>query len=704
MSVTRRSADSPDTDSILRDAIEGLAAGDIDLEGVRLLMVQQIELSQDEATGIRDLLDGTYQDGHLSDEDYEVLRGTYDQLLAEDAPTDWADGVTVAPATHGLLTDPEATATEGVAGNDDEDSGGRLCPGAVLRDRFVLQMSVHCSSMGEVFKALDRRRWETGAAEPHVAIKAVNPRFANYPEAIDLLQQEAYLARSLVHPNIVRVEEFDRDGEQAFLTMEWLEGESLADLLTRLRYQPLAVTRARQIIADIGSALEYAHQRGIVHADVKPGNIFLTTAGPAKLLDFGAARNRGGRAAGQTRRAWTRAYASCEVLEGREPVPADDVYSLACVAYRMLTGRRAYGRHDALEAENARRRPAPVTQLPEIQWQALERALALRREARTGDVTSFLREFARTATIAQPRPVEPPAAAVPEAHPTPAHENPRWRPAHVVIPAGALMVTLSIMLAMEPARPPAPEPTDVANVRAPQAPTSSITETALPSTTGDSPKSPSLRVPESSAETRPPARSITKPAPSVAARRTAPPLRQAQAPVPVALPPASAVAGSVAEAPKPNGIAPIDAPSAVTPLRGTNGPVPTETTAVAGGVAELPVATLPAAGETAAAGASPAVAPAEPVAVPLSALKFRRYVEPRDRAWARHSPPSGWVELRFIVGRDGRPRDIMVVDANPAGVYDTAALAAVERWRFQPVTENGRAVERRTRVRLRFER
>jgi protein TonB len=96
-------------------------------------------------------------------------------------------------------------------------------------------------------------------------------------------------------------------------------------------------------------------------------------------------------------------------------------------------------------------------------------------------------------------------------------------------------------------------------------------------------------------------------------------------------------------------------------------------------------------------------APAGPRQVTLSELSFRRYVEPRDRRGTRAPAPAGWVELGFTVGTDGEPREITITDSSPPGRYEESALAAVRRWRFEPVIEGGQAVERRTGVRLRFQ-
>lgn len=95
-------------------------------------------------------------------------------------------------------------------------------------------------------------------------------------------------------------------------------------------------------------------------------------------------------------------------------------------------------------------------------------------------------------------------------------------------------------------------------------------------------------------------------------------------------------------------------------------------------------------------------APPEPWQVPLSSLKFTRYVEPAFRRRPRGGEPAGWVELSFVVGTDGRTRKVKVISASPSDRYESAALAAVKRWRFVPAMEAGRPVERRTAVRLRF--
>jgi protein TonB len=130
---------------------------------------------------------------------------------------------------------------------------------------------------------------------------------------------------------------------------------------------------------------------------------------------------------------------------------------------------------------------------------------------------------------------------------------------------------------------------------------------------------------------------------------------------------------------------------------------PTESPGESATIASEPVAAAPVGTPSLpVAEAAAASVPPAPEEVPLSTLKFSRYVEPEFETRGR-VPPAGWVTVRFRVDTDGRTTDIAVVEASPDGRYEDAALAAVRRWRFKPATENGRAVERQSRVRLRFE-
>src|SRR5262249_44021337 len=161
------------------------------------------------------------------------------------------------------------------------------------------------------------------------------------------------------------------------------------------------------IIEDVGAALANAHDHNVIHSDLKPANVFLTTSGRTKLLDFGIARVSRGPLlhARSGPRALTPAYASCEMLEGKEADRRDDIYSFACVIYEMLCGERPFGELTALEAREAGTQVPPLQGLSREQNAALAKALAFDREARTRTVGMLLAGLAQDT-----RPRAPPVA------------------------------------------------------------------------------------------------------------------------------------------------------------------------------------------------------------------------------------------------------------------------------------------------------
>ncbi|MEJ2086480.1 MAG: protein kinase, partial [Acidobacteriota bacterium] len=277
-----------------------------------------------------------------------------------------------------------------------EDADDRVQVGSVLRDRFVLQERVSGGSMGVVYKALDRRLAEAGSADPWVAIKVLSPQLARNGIALRALQQEAAKSRCLTHPNIVRFVDFDRDEDLYYIVMEWLEGQTLADILDSAESRKIDVETSFSIVRQIGKALEYAHRCGIVHADVKPGNIMILPSGDAKLFDFGVARVQ------QRQRveaddfdpaelgALTPAYSSMQVLTGEDPVPSDDVFSLACLLYRLVAGYRVFGPRNAAEAAEAGMAPQRLAGVSDEQWATIRKALSYARVTRFESMKEFL--------------------------------------------------------------------------------------------------------------------------------------------------------------------------------------------------------------------------------------------------------------------------------------------------------------------------
>ena len=283
--------------------------------------------------------------------------------------------------------------------------------GDTLNGRFVLEECVGFGGMGTVYKALDLRKLEASDRHPYIAIKVLNVQFQGHPKSLIALQREARKAQTLAHPNIVAVYDFDRDGPMVYITMEYLQGKSLSQMLRAPDFHVLPFDEAMKIVSGMGRALAYAHERGFVHCDFKPANVILTETGGVKVIDFGIARvfQKAEEDSDVTvfdpgsLGALTPAYASPEMLENREPDPRDDIYALGCITYELLTGRHPFNRLSALQARDAGLRPQRPPGLGHRQWRALRNTLALRRELRTPTVNGFLKEIgARDARRRQP--------------------------------------------------------------------------------------------------------------------------------------------------------------------------------------------------------------------------------------------------------------------------------------------------------------
>ena len=297
-----------------------------------------------------------------------------------------------------------------------DDADGRVQVGSVLRDRFMLQERVSGGSMGVVYKAMDRRLAEAATGEPWVAVKILAPQLSRNGRALRALQQEAAKGRCLIHPNIVRFIDLDRDDDLYFLVMEWLEGRTLADILDSQDAKTIDKNRAFEIVRQIGAALEYAHRCGIVHADVKPGNIMITPDGTARLFDFGVARVRQQQMGNDdfdpgVLGLMTPAYSSMQVLTGETPAPADDVFSLACLLYRLLAGYRVFGPRNAAEAAEEGMQPQRLEALDESQWRAVKKALSYARVTRYQSMAEFIEALGEKPEMPEAFTVDIPAPA-----------------------------------------------------------------------------------------------------------------------------------------------------------------------------------------------------------------------------------------------------------------------------------------------------
>jgi predicted Ser/Thr protein kinase len=334
-------------------------------------------------------------------------QSAYAQTLQSPGPAAYAPTLQALP-----LTGPEGTkvmANRLVGSLDDAGEGhhGPLEPGSVIKKRFVLETMLGKGGMGLVFGAIDRRKEEARDPNPRVALKVLNADFQRHPQAFMALQREARKAQTLAHPNVVTVFDFDRDGDAVYMTMELLTGRSLDSMTREARGKGIKREIALPIIRGIAEGLAYAHRKGIVHSDLKPGNVFITEDSTAKILDFGIARavpsmnteaSKDVFDAGSLG-AYTEAYATDEMIDGVDPHPADDMYALGIIAYELLTGHHPYQRHSAPGARKLGLKPAPLKGLKRKEMRAIESCLSLERKRRPQNAGEFLKLFRGITTL-----------------------------------------------------------------------------------------------------------------------------------------------------------------------------------------------------------------------------------------------------------------------------------------------------------------
>jgi eukaryotic-like serine/threonine-protein kinase len=327
----------------------------------------------------------------------------------------------------------------------------------VLSGRYELGPLLGTGGMGEVFEAHDRKLGR------RVAVKLLLPTVAD-PNARARFVREVQVAAALTHPNLVTVYDVGTEGTRPFFVMEVVDGQTLA---AALRDGPLPVDEATRIADGMLAGLGAAHERGLVHRDVKPGNVLLGTNGSVQLTDFGIAKATHDATTALTatgQMVGTPSYLSPEQVGGETVGPTTDVYASGVVLYEMLAGAPPF-RGDSAIATALQHRQAPVPPLverrpdvPPAIAQVVERALEKDPAARFADADTMRGALAASTraapgasaadtTIAHQTSVLP-AAALPPGRGRDSRRNRRWVPAAVIgaliglaLVGGALVLT-----------------------------------------------------------------------------------------------------------------------------------------------------------------------------------------------------------------------------------------------------------------------
>jgi eukaryotic-like serine/threonine-protein kinase len=255
-----------------------------------------------------------------------------------------------------------------------------------IAGRYRIEGRLGVGGMSTVHLAFDSR------LERYVAIKLLAAHLADDPTFVSRFRREALAAARLVHPNIVQVFDFGFDAghHQHFIVMEHVSGNSCAELLRDRGH--LDLEQALNVVTQACRGLEYAHRNGVVHRDVKPGNLLVSDSDGVKLADFGIARATDQSSITQVGSVLgTAAYLAPEQARGDEVGPRADLYSLGVVTYQLISGRLPYEANSLSELALKQQREAPTPldelnpEIPHALAQAVAMTLAIDQRARPAD-------------------------------------------------------------------------------------------------------------------------------------------------------------------------------------------------------------------------------------------------------------------------------------------------------------------------------
>jgi serine/threonine-protein kinase len=348
-------------------------------------------------------LEGNYRHEVATDGGDEIgrLSRAFDSLLSSlrekrDMEDYMADMARHVPETERARRSDAGTPREDQATLPVQPAGAATTGGAFERhlgERYELLTELGRGAMGVVYKARDQKLDEI------VAIKMIKPGSVDQ-QSLERLKSELKLARRITHPNVLRTYDFGEAGDAPYLSMEYVSGLTLRQLLDRRGKLPYgaALRIARQLCA----GLQAVHEVGVLHRDIKPGNVMLEHRGNARLMDFGISRpSRSSEETSPDEISGTPHYMAPEQIQGGQPDQRTDIYSLGIVLEELFTGGMAFTGDSAMEIAAARlhKAPTPPSQywpdIPEELEAIILRCMAFRPEDRYQSTEELAAELGR---------------------------------------------------------------------------------------------------------------------------------------------------------------------------------------------------------------------------------------------------------------------------------------------------------------------
>ncbi|ELR64611.1 Serine/threonine protein kinase [Photobacterium marinum] len=274
--------------------------------------------------------------------------------------------------------------------------------GQIIKGRYQIEKLIGHGGMCDVYQATDLVLKKAGVKASYVALKILQNEHLNQPGAAKILIREAKKTQQLSHPNIIRVYDFGADKTAHYLVMEWLDGETLEEVIKRSRPNGLNYPSAMKLLKQIISALQYAHCQGMVHADLKPSNIMLNRDGAIKIFDFGVSKALNLSADIYSAEikdetnilcGYTPTYASPEMLKGEEPSVKDDIFAFSCIAYELLSSKHPFNRKPADLAERLQEKVFKPANISNSKWRVLKQGLEFEPSKRISNFDDFTKQI-----------------------------------------------------------------------------------------------------------------------------------------------------------------------------------------------------------------------------------------------------------------------------------------------------------------------